>query len=89
MPVSDDDLRKIIRENQPRIKSLMITGGQNSVVDACDIDGGLSACDLSEMDRCSIQSASTGLRRLHDLGYLRREEFSQSSGGSEYRYYAA
>lgn len=87
MQYAHSELREIIKDNLDDVRKLTITKAQKSIIDFCCMEK--TTADVAKKYNISIQSASTRLKKLFDLGYLNRIERIHETGGIEYFYYAA
>jgi len=85
---TDYEIRRVILSNQARVRNLMISKNSISLYKFCREMGGAMTYQIADEFNISIQSASTRLKKLLDLGYLSRNELTAESGGIEYMYYA-
>lgn len=76
-----------ILKNRDYYKKFLISQRQVDIVNFIVESGSVSSVDVANKFNVSIQSASTQLKKLKDIGYLCRRELVQESGGSEYEYW--
>ena len=76
------ELREIIKDNLDDVRRLTITKAQKSIIDFCCMEK--TTAEVAQKYKISIQSASTRLKKLFDLGYLNRVERAPETGGIEY-----
>jgi predicted transcriptional regulator len=78
--MKDKKLRKII---------FKLSVSRARLIDYIISEGETGSSDISKVFGAPIQSTSTTLGTLHNLGYLKRREIKSESGGCEYLYRAA
>lgn len=81
-----DQLRAYIKANLSEVKTLIISSGDAKIIEFLEL-GEATASEVAAVFCCSLQSASTRLKKLFNIGYLGRTSTIQDSGGVEYRYY--
>lgn len=81
-----DDIRKLYIESGQSIKMLAISSREQAIIHFVNKNRKATAGDIAVEFFCSIQNASTSLKRLCEKGYMYRTEGSHSSGGLEYEY---
>ena len=77
----------VLHGDSPRIRELLLTKNQVSLVRTVRLLGAITASILSDMEEISIQNASAKLKKLYNSGYLSRSEETAESGGIEFIYY--
>ena len=87
--MKDSKLRKIILENNARITKFRLSAHRADLVGYIRNGGPTGSSDISKMFDIPLQSVSTTLKTLCDLGYLKRREVDSETGGREYLYWAA
>lgn len=86
------DIRNFILDNIDEIKKMMLSKPQLNLLTGIiqrERFHGLktSAFDVAVETGISIQSASSRLKKLHDIGWLKRERENDLTGGVYYIYY--
>lgn len=86
MKYNHAQLREIILNNLDDVRLLTITKEQKDIIKFCSTEK--TAVEVSEKYKKSIQSSGMALKKLFELGYLKRIRRYHFSGGIEYVYYA-
>ena len=79
-------LKAVLQGKGADIKEKLISENQIDIVHWVKSKKSANSADLSNYKRISVQHASMLLQRLHALGYLKRVEKNQKSGGIRYVY---
>ncbi len=87
--VMDKKLMKLFLECPNYVREVVITDHQIGLINEIQDWGEADARELADHKNCSIQNASSQLKRLWEKKYLTREEVVSKSGGVEYRYRCA
>lgn len=85
----DKKLMKRFLENPDDIRKVLLSNKQRDIVNEINVFGKMSARQLANIDKCTIQNASVQLLNLFKKGYLNRREAWAESGGREYWYTSA
>lgn len=86
MQVNTDCLMRLYLKNRDEYKRFTISKRQVDIVNYVIASFKCFSVDVAENFGISVQSASTQLKRLCDIGYLERSELSSESGGIEFEY---
>ena len=85
----EPQIRKMIFNNQPIVKHLMLTERQINIVCLARDRGSITSHVVAWFFKISAQNSSVQLRRLHEKGYLIRKKVTAETGGIEYIYESA
>ena len=83
------DLMLSVLENREYFKDVFISQRQCDIVNFVVSKFKCFSVDVANKFDISVQSSSTQMKRLYEIGYLDRKEVCSDSGGIEYEYTCA
>ena len=79
-------LMNLFLDNPEEYRFYLISDYQIHIMDIVCRLGKATSRDIADIQGCSVQSASAVLNRLADVGYLKRTEGIDPTGGKIYTY---